>query len=132
MTTLRSVGWVCVRGRRVLMARTRGKNAFYLPGGKIEPGEADADAVVREVREELGVDLDPAALAPCGVFSGPAHGFDPPVELHMACFRSDHAGVVAPSREVEEVRWVSADDAGCCAPVARKVVEALHAAGLID
>ena len=132
MSKLRSVGWVCVRGRRILVARTRGRDAFYLPGGKIEPGETDAGALIREVREELSLALDPTALAPCGVFIGPAHGYDPPVELHMACFRADHAGPVAPSSEVEEIRWLAAAEAACCAPVARRVVEHLHASGLID
>jgi 8-oxo-dGTP diphosphatase len=33
---------------------------WAVPGGMLEPGEAPLDCVVREVREELGVDLDPA------------------------------------------------------------------------
>ena len=37
---------------------------WELPGGRVEPGESDVDAVVRECREELGVDV--VAGAPIG------------------------------------------------------------------
>ncbi|TGA91892.1 NUDIX domain-containing protein [Streptomyces sp. MZ04] len=38
-----------------------------LPSGKVDPGESAADAAVREAHEEVGVDLDPAALTPVHV-----------------------------------------------------------------
>ncbi|HET6311147.1 MAG TPA: NUDIX domain-containing protein [Candidatus Nitrosotalea sp.] len=40
-----------MENRRLLTVRTSGKDAFYLPGGKREPGESDLDALLREVRE---------------------------------------------------------------------------------
>lgn len=45
-----------------LLITKRLANTFYpgyweLPGGKLEPGEAPADAAVREAREELGIDI---------------------------------------------------------------------------
>ena len=43
-----ALAWVCVRDGRVLKVRSRGKDVFYLPGGKREPGESDAAALVRE------------------------------------------------------------------------------------
>jgi 8-oxo-dGTP pyrophosphatase MutT (NUDIX family) len=47
---------------RVLLVRFD-SGVWAAPGGGIEPGESDADAVARELREELG--LDEAALGPC-------------------------------------------------------------------
>ena len=52
------VGLVHVEAGRLLVVRSRNKKAFYLPGGKIEPGETPSDAVRREVREELGIELE--------------------------------------------------------------------------
>jgi uncharacterized protein (TIGR00730 family) len=70
-----ALAWVLVRERRLLVVRTHGKDAFYLPGGKREPGESDARALAREVREELGVRLDAETLSLVGVFTEAAHGY---------------------------------------------------------
>ncbi len=55
------VAAVIVEDGRVLACRRReGKAAagrWEFPGGKVEPGEADAEALVREIREELGVGI---------------------------------------------------------------------------
>jgi 8-oxo-dGTP diphosphatase len=58
---LRVVAAAIVDDRRVLAAR-RGpgkarSGCWELPGGKVEPGETDAAALARELREELGVEV---------------------------------------------------------------------------
>jgi 8-oxo-dGTP diphosphatase len=48
-------------GRYLVQQRLPGKSRALLwefPGGKVEPGEADAEALIREAREELGVRLE--------------------------------------------------------------------------
>ena len=46
---------VCVREGKVLLCRPRGGTYSYLPGGHIEFGETGAQALAREVEEELGL-----------------------------------------------------------------------------
>ena len=46
---------VAVSGGRLLLCRAKGSATSYLPGGHIEFGETGREALVREVREELGV-----------------------------------------------------------------------------
>ena len=61
MTPTPAVGVVCLRGDEVLLIR-RGKpprqGEWSLPGGRIEPGERLADAALRALREETGVEAE--------------------------------------------------------------------------
>lgn len=95
---------------RVLTVRKRGTRLFMQPGGKPEGGESAAACVVREVHEELGLDLDPDALDLVGVRRTDAANeagralvatvFDHP---HLTGMRAPR---VHPAAEIDEVRWL--------------------------
>ena len=53
---------VCVKGGKVLLCRAKGGKSTYLPGGHIEFGETGRQALVREVKEELGVESSTGAF----------------------------------------------------------------------
>lgn len=61
---------------RVLMQRrslaTAHGGLWEFPGGKLEAGESPESALLREIEEELGIALDPAALVPLSFASDPA------------------------------------------------------------
>ena len=69
----------CIRdekGRILLLRRSDGDNLWGFPGGAMELGERASEAVVREVREETGLEVEPVALI--GVYSGPEYAFEYP------------------------------------------------------
>jgi 8-oxo-dGTP diphosphatase len=74
------VAAVLRRGDRVLLGHRCADRASYpdvwdLPGGHVEPGEHSADALARELREELAIHVDPPAL-PTRVFTDDELGVD--------------------------------------------------------
>lgn len=58
---MRVVAALLFRGRRILICQRRADGAFPLkwefPGGKVEEGESDVDALHRELREELAIEI---------------------------------------------------------------------------
>lgn len=69
----------CIRdeqGRILLLRRSDGVNLWSFPGGAMELGESADEAVVREVREETGLEVEPVALI--GVYSNPDYAITYP------------------------------------------------------
>jgi 8-oxo-dGTP diphosphatase len=97
---------------RVLLVRKRGTQAFMQPGGKVEPHEDAAVALVRELREELGLVVDPSLPTYLGRFTAPAAN-EPGFAVEAELFRVAIADDVTPLAEIEEAIWIdpaSADD----------------------
>jgi 8-oxo-dGTP diphosphatase len=95
-----------VRDHRLLVAQRSYPAAlagcWELPGGKAEPDEADVDALRRECREELGVDLR------VGGRVGPELEISPGVIFRAYAARITAGEPVA--HEHAELRWVGAAD----------------------
>jgi 8-oxo-dGTP diphosphatase len=93
---------------RTLLVRKRGTQAFMQPGGKIDTGESAAEALARELEEELGLRIDPANAGYLGSFSAPAAN-EPGFEVRCELFEVRINVEVVPAAEIEEVVWISAD-----------------------
>jgi 8-oxo-dGTP pyrophosphatase MutT (NUDIX family) len=103
-----------VRGGRVLLVhRSPHKHAYPdtwdLPGGVVEPGESMIEALARELREELAVEIDPACVSPlCEVTAAPA---GEPVRLAawlVGAWRGEP--VNAAREEHDDLGWFGLDD----------------------
>ena len=53
---------VCVQRGKILLCKAKGGATTYLPGGHVEFGETGRQALVREVKEEMGVDAETGAF----------------------------------------------------------------------
>ncbi|MCA1728027.1 MAG: NUDIX domain-containing protein [Actinobacteria bacterium] len=106
-----AVGAVIVEDGRALVtvrAREPEKGRIDLPGGFLEVGEHPVDGLVREAREELGVELEvvkrPVLLAIHTYGEGGAY-------VLAIGFRARITdGEIRPTDDVTEVRWVSAEE----------------------
>ena len=104
-----AVALVDTDGRVLIAQRPEGKamaGLWEFPGGKIEPGETPEVALVRELKEELGIETWDSCLAPLTFAS---HSYD---DFHLLmplfiCWKWQ--GIVAP-KEGQKLKWVYAKE----------------------
>ena len=98
MTTLiDKVAWIYVVDGQLLGARSKGKDTYYLPGGKREPKETDIDTLIREIEEELSVRIKPETILYFGTFEAQAHGNAEGMKVKMTCYTADFEGELRPA-----------------------------------
>ncbi|QVQ53618.1 NUDIX domain-containing protein [Spiractinospora alimapuensis] len=129
MTTIDKIAWIHLRDGRVLAVRSRGKDVFYLPGGKREPGESDLETLVREIREELGVAILPATAEHLGTFHAQAHGHADDVTVRVTCYTAECQGTPTPNAEIAETAWLDRRHRERVSPVNRVVLDHLWERG---
>jgi 8-oxo-dGTP diphosphatase len=131
MVFIDKLAFVYVQDEKVLMSRSRGKDTWYIPGGKREPGESDVEALIREVKEELDVHLIPETIRWYGVFEAQAHGKPEGVMVRMTCYVATFSGELQPSNEIESLAYLGYADKAMGAPVDYLIFDDLYARGLI-
>ncbi len=68
------VAGVIIKDKKHLLGRAIGKDFFIEPGGKIEARETAAQALIRELEEELNIEVRETDLEEFGTFYAPAAG----------------------------------------------------------
>jgi 8-oxo-dGTP diphosphatase len=98
-------------GGRVLLARRRHEpfaNQWDLPGGFLEEGEHPLDALRRELREEAGVEIEPADFL--GIWMDRyGDGEEAPATINLYWTARITAGEPQPDDDVTELRWFAPD-----------------------
>ena len=102
-----AVALIDVEGRVLLAQRPEGKSLAGLwefPGGKVEAGESPEAALIRELKEELGIDTWASCLAPLTFAS---HSYDS-FHLLMPLFACRKWEGIVHGREGQNLAWVKA------------------------
>jgi 8-oxo-dGTP diphosphatase len=94
-----------IKDKKILVTLNKDKDVWYLPGGKRKQGESDAQALKREIKEELNIDIIPHSIKKYGVFQAQAHGKTEGLMVRMTCYTADHKGNLSPSAEIGKLDY---------------------------
>ena len=107
MKTIEVAAAIIVKDNKVF-ATQRGygefKDGWEFPGGKLEPGESAREALVREIREELDVDIRVGRLLETVEYDYPEF------HLTMHCFICELLSEEIVLKEHEDARWLKEEE----------------------
>ncbi|WP_425655094.1 NUDIX hydrolase [Vibrio campbellii] len=101
---------IIIKDGALLVLRSKGKDTFYAPGGKLDSGETPEQALCRELQEEVSIVVAEDALTLFGRFEVPAHDKDGITLVMDVFFVNDYSGEVVASNEIEECQWVDSSN----------------------
>lgn len=106
MADIHKAAGVIIQNKKILALRTRGKETFVNPGGKLEPGETPKQALVRELQEELQIRVREEDLLEYGTYYSQA-AYDPEKSLQLDAFIvKTWSGELNPDNEIDEMQWI--------------------------
>ena len=106
MKEIDKIAFIYLKNGKILSTLSKGKDAYYIPGGKREGSETDEETLIRECKEELTVDILKDTIKYYGTFKAQAHGKAEGIIVKMTCYIADFEGTLKPSSEIEEIKWL--------------------------
>jgi len=108
--TIDKLAWMHFENQKQLVVRTKGKDKFYNPGGKRMPGETDVQALAREIKEELDIEIIPETAKLFATYTAQADGKPAGVMVKITTYTADYKGTLKPSGEIEEIAFIDSSD----------------------
>jgi len=110
MKEIDKIAYIQLVDGKILSTRSKGKDKYYIPGGKREQGETDEQTLIREIKEELMVDIIPSTIKYMGTFKAQAHGHQTGIIVKMTCYEADYEGALKANSEIAEIKWLNLKD----------------------
>lgn len=131
-TFIDKLAYIYVKENKLLVTLSKGKDTWYIPGGKREEGESDEQALAREVFEELSVPLKEDTIEFYGVFEAPAHGKPPGTMVRMTCYTAEFEGELVPATEIAELDFFAYAQKSKTSEVDHLIFDDLYQKGWIE
>jgi len=112
---------VSVKNNKILLVRVRDNTIWYFPGGKIDDGETPLQTLIRELDEELNIQMQSSELKYLGEVVTDNHDRTDTVSVH--CYTGEITQPIQPCAEISEIKWFDLDDTEFMAPA---VVESIR------
>lgn len=131
-TFIDKLAYIYVVDKKVLVTLSKGKDTWYIPGGKREANETDVAALKREVKEELNVELTDESIEYYGTFEAQAHGKPEGTIVRMTCYTGTFSGTLTASSEIEKCEFFSYAQKDLTSHVDFLIFDDLKEKGLIE
>ncbi|UWY26640.1 NUDIX domain-containing protein [Flavobacterium sp. TR2] len=131
MIEIDKIALIKIENGQILSTRSKGKNKYYIPGGKREHNETDEQTLVREIQEELNVEIIPKSIEYLGTFKAQSDGAADGIIVKMTCYKADYEGTPQESNEIEEIKWLNYKDLEIISEVDKIIFKHLNENGLL-
>jgi len=129
-----TAGLLFIKNKKLLLAFSKNKQCFYLPGGKVNDAETAKQALCREIEEELSIHIMEDDLEYYTHISAPAFGETNGIIMEQDCFLLQQEIHPQASAEIGELCYFTLEayqQQPNQAPGALMILQQLTAAGLI-
>ena len=105
-----TAGLLLIKDQKLLLAYSNNKKAYYLPGGKVDPGETTLEGLCREIKEELNLTLNPEWCTFYSHVQAMAYGEEPPRVMEQDCFLYPEVDGFEASAEIGDLKFFSTEE----------------------
>lgn len=126
MKEIDKIALLYVKDGQILSTLSKGKDTYYLPGGKRELNETDEQTLIRECKEELTIDIKKDTIKYYGTFTAQAHGKAEGITVKMTCYTAEFTGEIKPNSEIQEIRWLNYNNIDIISPVDKLIFKDLY------
>ena len=92
MKEIDKIAFIYLKDKKILSTLSKGKDTYYIPGGKREGKETDQETLIRECKEELTIDIKKDTIEYYGTFEAQAHGKAEGILVRMTCYTAEFEG----------------------------------------
>ncbi len=132
MKEIDKIAFIYVKDGKILSTLSKGKDTYYIPGGKREENETDEETLIRECKEELTIEINKNTIKYYGTFQAQAHGKAEGILVKMTCYMADFNGNLQANSEIQEIRWLDYSNLNVkISPVDKLIFKDLYDKGLI-
>lgn len=131
MKEIDKIALIYIKNNKILGTLSKGKDTYYLPGGKRESTETDEETLIRECKEELSIDIKKETIKYYGTFEAQAHGKTEGILVRMTCYTAEFEGELVPNSEIQEIKWLDYSNLDIISPVDKLIFKDLFEKNLI-
>ncbi len=131
MKEIDKIALIKIENGKILSTKSKGKNKYYIPGGKRENYETDEQTLIREIKEELSVEIIKESIEYVGTFKAQSDGAMEVTIVKMTCYKANYIGNLKKDNEIEEIRWLNFRDLDIISEVDKIIFKHLKDKGLL-